>query len=373
MTDPTASRFAYTTSLADYPRALSRALTRVPSFRSAEAVSNWWGSRFWEQARIVAQRQGDTDDRPLYWTRLRMRQMLRNFNPGTRFALSTAQRERLILGFENASRGMPTGNGRLAWVPGGKKILISGFDPFRLSANRGGNISNGNASGAAVLALDGTIIQARHKPGLYGQIQGVILPVTFDYFDQGNIERFFGSYIQGEDHVDMVMTISQGNKDFELEEHASRYREPRHRDNELELGGTAVLPSGPEFIDSTLPRHRMRQEALGRNSALREEREFAGIDAQRRNIRGPRSGYPRPTSGMQARAGSGGTFLSNEVFYRTSLLRVSGPNARTIKVGHLHIPIIQKYAIKYNLTMDQARNQIIARVKDLIIAALPGL
>ncbi len=381
MTEVTASRFANTPSLAGYPSGLAHALTRVPSFLSAESVSNWWGSRFWEQARIIAQRQGNTDDRPLYWTRLRMRQMLRNFNPGTRFSMSTAQREQLILGFENASRGMPTGNGRLAWIPGVKKILISGFDPFNLATNDAGSNRNSNASGAAVLALDGKVIRASNSPDLYGQIQGVVLPVTFNYFDQGNVERFFGPYIKGDNPVDMVMTISQGRDEFELEEHASRFRNPLHDDNENELGGSAVLSDGPEFIDSSLPRARMRRDALNRDHAIPEEREYLGYDAKGNKVSSSNQRHRRPPAGLSARKGSGGDFLSNEVFYRTSLLRISGLNERTVKVGHLHIPVIRRYANERNnnpdvLTprmMDQARNEIIEKVKDLIVAALPEL
>lgn len=37
--------------------------------------------------------------------------------------------------------------------------------------------------------------------------------------------------------------------------------------------------------------------------------------------------------------GSGGSFLSNEIFYRVSLLRNS--HNPTLKSGHLHVPILK--------------------------------
>lgn len=367
--NPIATQFVQNSTLSLNIDQLVQALSRVSSVASAQAVVNWWGYKLWEDARSVAQQQGNTDDRTLYWVRLRMRQIIRNFNPGSRFTLSPREREQLISGFESSSRGMPTGGGTLAWIPTAKKILISGFDPFQLDRNP----SQGNPSGAAVLALDGKVVRHTSQPNLTGQIQGVILPVSFSYFDAGNVEQFFRPYIQSENPVDMVITISQGIQHFELEEYASRFRDPSLFDNEDEPGRRAMLPPGDEFTRSTLPRERMRREILNR-SLIPEETEFRGV-YQGREITGPSDAHPDPSRLTTASGGSGGVYLSNEVFYRTTLLRDTNPNTsrQQLPVGHLHLPIVEDYARQSGISNIQTRNQIVNVVERLIVAALPDL
>lgn len=369
--NPVAGAFIAGSTLSAYIQQLTDALAVVPGLVGAQAVVNWWGYKLWEHARVIAQQQGDTDDRPLYWTRLQMRQVIRQFNPGSRFTLSAVQRNQLIEGFEASSRGMPTGGAELRWIDNVKRILISGFDPFQLDRN----ISQGNPSGAVALALDGKVIRHPRRRGLMGQIQGVVLPVRFGYFDQGHVEHFFRPYIQGANPVDMVMTISQGGNDFEFEEYGSRFREPALDDNERELGGTPVLPPGAEFTRSTLPRAGMRREVLGRTGPLAEESEFSGIDAGGRSVSGPSRAHPDPSRLVRATGGSGGTYLSNEVFYRTTLLRdvAADPDRRDLPVGHLHIPVVEDMAGRQGISTTEARNSIINTVERLIIAALPDL
>jgi pyrrolidone-carboxylate peptidase len=368
--NPIAAGFVQGGSLATLPDQMMQALEHIPSLGSAEAVVQWWGHRLWKQARHRAQEQGDTDDRPLYWTRLRMRQLIRDFSPSQQFSISSAQREQLVQTFTYASRGMPTGQGRLAWIPQVKKILISGFDPFQLDAD----ISRSNPAGAAALALDGQIVSHPHHADRRGQIQAVILPVVFDFFDRGHIEHVFSPYISGDSQVDMVLTISQGRDNFELEEYASRYRHPNKLDNELAMGGTANLPPGAEFNQSTLPRAAMHRDVLGRSEPLASELEFQGI-YQGSNVAGPSETHPTPERLTQARSGSGGDYLSNEIFYRTTLIRDASADEhrRTLPMGHLHIPQIQSLADEQGISFHGARNQIIDTVRRLIIAALPEL
>ena len=364
--DPDVASFLRGVPYENYPQQMREALARSRNFDNAQTVANWWGYRLWEAARRFSQQNGEIDDRPLYWTRLSMRRVLRGFYPS--FALNFSEREQLIRGFEQSSRGMPTGGGRLSWIPRAKKILISGFDPFGLDDN----IRRSNPSGAAVLDLDGQIVRSSGSVSISGQIQGVILPVSFNYFDEGNIERFFRPYLYSPNRVDMIMTISQGSFDFELEEYASNRRNPDLIDNERVQGGIPTLPqtaSRYPFIQSSLPRSQMRQNTLDRSpDPTRAEAEFSGREANGDLIIGPNSEHRNPFNLASAVSGSGGEYLSNEVFYRTSLLRVTASDSasRRIPVGHLHVPRIGS---REDAT--QRRSEITSVVRGLIASALP--
>jgi len=338
-----AGSFSHTSNLDVIENQFSTALQNTLSFANTHVTVGWWGYKLWEEARSSAQNVNSIDDRPLYWTRLRMREKIRNFNSiNKNLALTTSQIDQLVNDFHQSSRGMPTGEGRLGWIPNTKRILISGFDPFSLDTN----IETTNPSGVVALALDGKII---NNGSIRAQIQSVIFPVSFDYFNQGNVESFFRPYISGDTPVDMVMTISQNGdafyddnsnpeENFELEEYALDYRNPNHTDNENEFGGNAnfLMPRTTSY-QSTLPRNRMRRDVLGR-------------------------GY---LSGEH----DGGDYLSNEIFYRTSSIRTSSSDVsrRNLPVGHLHIP----------KTIDRdgtnRKSEVINMVRRLIISALPEI
>src|SRR5690606_21904454 len=141
-------------------------------------------------------------------------------------------------------------------------------------------------------------------------------------------------------------TISQGGgTEFEVEEHAGRRRTNArgHLDN-LGVrgdtraasapggGGTVVPPGlggGPEFLATTLPG---AVRGSLRSSPLPEETEIPEIPAGGSTPRTRPTGGPTP--GSTAVSGSGGNFLSNEIFYRTRLLRDA--EGSTVPMGHLH-------------------------------------
>lgn len=88
---------------------------------------------------------------------------------------------------------------------GTKKILISGFDPFKLSG-RASDVDgyNTNPSGNIALSLDGLKITKGNKHAI---IRAGIFPVRYKEFNNGWIEDFFEPFISD---VDMVITISYG-------------------------------------------------------------------------------------------------------------------------------------------------------------------
>ena len=79
-----------------------------------------------------------------------------------------------------------------------------------------------------------------------------------------------------------------------------------------------------------------------------------------------------PTAGSTAVEGSGGSFLSNEIFYRTSLLRTE--TKAEIPVGHLHTPFLAAPGGK--VTPQQfaaARAAIVTRIEQILAATLPDI
>lgn len=358
------------------------ALGSASSLAQARRVVRREGRHLWSTATARAQHASgaDTDDRPLYWARLEMTRALRGFQP--RWSLSDADRDALVSLFEDTSRGRDTAD-FTGVRRSTKRILVSGFDPFRL-ADR----SRGNPSGAAVLALDG---QTLASGTVRGRVEGTIFPVRFADFDAGRVESFFAPFLGGTNRVDMVMTISEGgSRHFEVEEWAARRRtnEPGHTDNLGERGdrlpagasraapiGGATAPAtipvpgvaaGPEFLQTTLPaavRGSLRSTPLPGETELTEVPRGA-VDAVPRTSGGP-------TAGSTAISGSGGNFLSNEIFYRTRLLRDA--SGSTVPMGHLHTPTLDSPALAGAAAFNAARDTIVARVRQILVDTLPSL
>lgn len=67
--------------------------------------------------------------------------------------------------------------------------------------------------------------------------------------------------------------------------------------------------------------------------------------------------------------GSGGDYLSNEIFYRVSLLREQYNS--TLKTGHLHLPIIQSYPALF-FSLQKTRTEV-ENTKIILQDALDGL
>lgn len=354
------------------------ALVGVRNIADARRVVQREGRNLWATATAKTQRRagGDTDDRPLYWTRLEMTRALRGFQ--FRWPLTTADRDKLIERFEDASRGRDTVTFTGA-RKGTKRILLSGFDPFSLTDDP----DRGNPSGAAVLALDG---QTLTSGDINGRVEGTIFPVRFADFDAGRVESFFTPFITGTNRVDMVMTISQGvSVDFEVEEFAARRRTNAitATDNLGVRGdrsspgtpGAARAPTtieppnvgaGPQFLQTTLPgavRGSLRSAPLPGETEITEI-PAGGVSPSHRASGGP-------TAGSTAIAGSGGNYLSNEIFYRTRLLRDS--QGSTVPIGHLHTPMLEPPSTMSAADFAAARDGIVVRIRQILIDTLPSI
>lgn len=309
------------------------ALCAVSGPRVAELLVVGQGRLLWETA--VARSQGRvpagtlpvTDDRPLYWARLQLTKALRQWVPS--FALSDERRSRLIGLLDRSSRGQDS----VRFPRGERRILVSGFDPFQLDAD----IRRSNPSGAAALALDGTVVATAAGPA---RIETAMFPVLWDPFAAGMVERTFLPWL---DRVDLFTTVSQGRIGrFDVERYNGRWRGGFPDNDNLSRTGVIPIPAGvptvtpaPEFVPTTLPYQEIVATPTGRFPVFDNTAVVEIPAGQTEPVRRPNG----PTPGSVARAGGGGDYLSNEIAYRTTLLRDALGLA--IPGGHLHTPVLE--------------------------------
>ena len=147
----------------------------------------------WNDAKKSFITLGDYDDRPLYWSRLKMSKILRSSEGFAK--LFPNQQQKLLWTLELLSRGQSDVKFD---KKADKKILITGFDPFFLDRN----IDQSNPSGVVALSLDDIVLSVEGKTA---EVEVLIVPVRFADFDQGMIEELLTPYI-AEKNVDMVIT-----------------------------------------------------------------------------------------------------------------------------------------------------------------------
>ncbi len=335
------------------------------NLRAATAAVQQAGTDLWTSAHgSTTAGRLSVDDRPLYWTRNFIIRELQEWHPT--FSLTTAQRNTLISTFERASRGLDV-TSFAAVDPGVKRILITGFDPFGLDNTLGrpgamSGLSVGNPSGAIVLALDGQTISGAH---CQARIQGAIFPVRYRDFDAGVVEQYVRNFTSGANAVDMIMTISRNadNGIFELERFAARARGSGLDDNEGATSTQADLDRSlsrihgrggrsDEFTESTLPRAGMSAPPrVVQDDSYSGHVPGVGPVDQTTNA--------TPPANAVSDSGSGGSFLSNEIFYRVSLLQLN--QQTSIPMGHLHVPAGTQ--AQYPFIVNTVR-QIITRALD---------
>lgn len=343
--------------------------TRIAAAREANLeFSSSEGCLLWGEACARARGPArDLDDRRLYWSRLAAGEaILRAASPFDPASPSDpASPLEALTALERASRGYD----ERFHDPDAVSVLISGFDPFLLDPDPSdparfgaGAVRRANPSGAAVLALNGSFWEI---DGRRVELRGAIFPVRYADFDLGVVESFFGPHLRR--GVDLVMTISQGRSaDFCVEQWAGRRRSAEAPDNVRRRSGgdqDAPVPPdglgpGPEFLATALPSEAIWQ-ALGRPGPLDDEQTlWERVDQLTRPAR-------RPDPEAKAVRGSGGGYLSNEIFYRCARLRreLGVPTP----LGHLHTPFLAPPA---NFPSAQAFEAARARIVDGVELAL---
>jgi pyrrolidone-carboxylate peptidase len=326
------------------------------------------------------------DDRILYWARIKMIVALKSH---PYLMQSLGERNKMVKRFESKSRGYETISFTAAG--GAKKVLITGYDPFFLNpTNPGHNTYQSNPSGAAALALHGQTLAG--VPNAY--VQAAVFPVRYRDFDQsggtGVVEDFFEKYINpaapGYTSVDLIITLSQGGVfEFWIDRFASRYRGGTiDNENKPSPAGNAnfkfpLSVAGDEFYETTLPHTKIvpasnaaKKYPIYYNNSFKYEYDDAGTlktsEYVKKNsadgtmkienaahpdhaalsglVPTALSGATVPIKGAElARKGSGGAYLSNEIYYRVA--RIRALHNAALPTGHYHVPLIQ-----YNRTLN---------------------
>ncbi|MFG2182488.1 pyroglutamyl peptidase [Streptomyces abikoensis] len=323
----------------DVAPGFARALARTRGAAEAERLAAADGRRLWRRAVDRAQGRGPDagelsrdDDRPLYWARLGMTRALREWRPA--FPLPERRRAALEAAVERSSRGQDS----IELPAGGtvKRVLITGFDPFQLDSD----IRRSNPSGAAALALDGTVIDTPAGPA---RVEAAVFPVRWADFADGTVERTLLPYFRpGPRQVDLFTTISQGRPGrFDVERTNGAWRGGYPDNARLSRTETVPVPPGvptvtpqPQWTTTTLPYAAMTATTTG-PFPVHDNTSVTEIPAGGTE---PVARPDGPTPGSTARAGGGGDYLSNEIAYRATLLR----DAVGLKVpgGHLHTPVL---------------------------------
>jgi len=336
-------------------------------YEAMSLLTHHTGKKLWEAAKRTVAEQAILDDRSLYWSRLSLTAYLRASQLAV--PLSSNQRISLIERLENSSRGRDS----IEFTAGAvKKILVTGFDPFLLDKH----IDQSNPSGIVALNLDGQTLT-------YGQasaeIQTAIFPVRFEDFDAGEVEQLIEPLLKTR-QVDMIVTVSMGRTDFDLEHFPGRRRSSGSPDNlNVYSGGDETKPKipllngavidGPEFLEFSLPYRAMQRVILdAKQDANKQQGEvtYPYLINDNRTITTLDGTFEAKTlaelKGATAVRGSGGGYLSNEISYRN--VRLAHKYQPLIPTGHIHTPRLERYDAEQLKTIS---NQVTEMIRYAII------
>lgn len=383
------------------------------------------------RARLMARdnNYANADDRIYYWARIKMIVALKSHAAMLR-RTGTASYKEVIEYFEHKVRGIDA----IDFTPAGalKKVLICGFDLYGVSENRYRN----NPSGANALALHGKILKWGTTDWVYVQsVIFPNRYADFDGKNGiGIVEQAFKKCIDPSDPnhsanllPDMVVTISQAFPgDFWIDRFAVRNRMVVRDNNGFKSSGFPSLPTGMEFYETTLEPDKFKRssninfpaedlntrttiakeefnsyfnnvfiyELPGNNvgyylgevdmtlagSNINDGYHFLKDGTDKVENYSPPSSFlmgvvpteANLTADMQGFIGSGGSFFSNESFYRTARLRRDhNPGLPT---GHLHIPMLVgpsdadngNYPLPEHLDLGSQQN-LILRIIDFLV------
>ncbi|NQZ27607.1 MAG: hypothetical protein HRT55_14975 [Colwellia sp.] len=339
---------------------------KLSDFSIAHRAMNQLGDELWQYSKQQAQNGKLVDDRPLYWTRLSIHSYVKSLKNN----FTQAELESLLESFEKSSRGYSD----MGYVKqADKRIFLTGFDPFLLDRN----LKQSNPSGLAALLLDGKVIKyqgiiAGVKTTITAEINTAMVPVRYEDFDQGEIESLLAPFY-ALNSVDLITTISMGRSDFDLEHFPGLRRSSTAPDNVNVYTGAnktnPLVPSllkspllGDEFVLFTLPYQAM-MKAKGKYK-INDNRGVTILvsgKAESGKAEDITANNLAELSDKISVQGGGGGYLSNEISYRSIVLR--NKLGSTIPTGHIHTPRISGF--------DENTNQaIIAQIEAMLVQAL---
>ncbi len=294
-------------------------------------------------------KSGIVDDRTLYWTRLLIKVVIRevllnesNFSP--------RDINELLDIFEIASRRHQNSYARQH--PLEPKVVITGFDPFKLNDN----LPQSNPS--AVIALD-TVRKWNNLP-----VVVYLFPVRYQDFDDKVVEKYLANEFMSLPRV--VATLSMGREQFDLERFPGIRRSSIAVDNldycpVTESHQPRCMDEYQEFLEFTLPTKPMIK--VGGPWSIQDNRT---VETQQSGK--IEASELRQLQGEIAVRGSGGGFLSNEIAYRTRFLQLQ--MNKQFPLGHIHVPRIQLFDTEELNQMSEQTRRMLWAVLDNPQAAL---
>ena len=222
--------------------------------------------------------------------------------------------------------------------------MITEFDPFQLDPTDEyygfdtPNVGVSTFNPAGLLAL-----QLHNKQIDLGEnvfIQTCIFPVRYEDFDKGIVEKTINKYF---DNVDVIITTSRNNNNWDIECYAIAYRGGFHDNmnignSDSKYNSSKFIPNtSSEFTETTLPKNKI----FGKESEIRIVSEKIRYDEDK-----------------TLTTGSGSNYLSNEIMYRTTKLRDSKGSNKP--VGHFHIYLFDE--ISTNALVKQVTLGILKKI-----------
>lgn len=301
------------------------------------------------------------DDRLLYWTRLQAIGALKAYSARK---LGQTLDDTKLSEFERPSRGLEQ-NGNISFPAATRRAIVTGFDPFELDDV----INTTNPSGLAALWLNGKTIKSSQGDTL---VRTAIFPVRYKEFDGGVDGGLVEKAVRGNlSSIALLMTVSQTPAgSYDVDRFAGKNRGGGLDNNNISSTTPKGFPTtpgpnpnGPEFIESTLPYERVITDkddtrrlpapqpgpTFTNNASFIVNQGYIGTQTQHTrnsNFQAPETWKKLPNQplpyvdaahpGERSVVGSGGDYLSNEIFYRTARVRLSDRPA--LPSGHLHVP-----------------------------------
>lgn len=366
----------------NFVKALNQVNTSLPSaYAKIQSVVKNYSANLWTTAKNHLQgNPNNLDDRPLYWARIKMLVALKSHIyfrgdivnvPGSSASIiaASSQLAETIMLFEEGSRNYKGID--FSTAGNKKKILITGFDPFQLNLD----IETQNPSGIVSLLLHGKTVSDSLGNDAY--IQAAIFPVRYPDFDKNAVENLVTPFlVSGEVNMIMSLSLNGGENYFDLERFAGKHRGgfPDNLNIESTTPGFVQLTDGDEFYKTTLPISNIVTPVVTDNFNGTTQRVYFDQSYVANNSRPhTNASNSEPNTNIEtfpiseisgpSKEGSGGDYLSNEIFYRIARAR---ENINTnMKTGHYHLANPD--------TPNWTLNKVILETEDAIRRSLAGI
>jgi pyrrolidone-carboxylate peptidase len=315
-------------------------IKKAASKEEISEIINAHGLAIWNHAKTQVQASSkknqdaeNWNDQAVYKARLKMRISLKNSSNPLLKTIKKGALDKYIETLEEVSRGMTTAEFD---EKSEKKILLTGFDPYQGAET--------NPSGIVALNFDGQKIGN-------AEIQTAVFPVRYEDFDNGLVEKFFGTKMDG---IDAIITVSQTSesKNIDIDRFSANVRGGGPDNNEKSETGK-ILDDGANFYESSLPYTEILEgefeeenqryfynQTWATDKDDSNELHFPGqIDSQETvwNSEEQVNDLEKLNKSGTPTQGSGGDYLSNEIHYRVSKMRTASNTTKDIPQGHLHI------------------------------------